>query len=52
MSLVFSAAVLVIGVYLALTADGGMRWFGLLLVLVGVLGVASALLLRDRQRRR
>jgi hypothetical protein len=51
MSLVFSAAVLVIGVFLGLTADGEMRWFGLLLVLVGALGVASALVLRGRQRR-
>jgi undecaprenyl pyrophosphate phosphatase UppP len=52
MSLVFSAAVAVIGVFLGLTADSEMRWFGWLLVLIGVLGVASALLLRGKERPR
>jgi hypothetical protein len=51
MSLVFSVAVLVIGGFVGLTADGEMRWFGWLLVLIGALGVASALLLRARERR-
>jgi hypothetical protein len=45
-----SGLVVLAGLFVVATGSGGLRWFGWLLVVVGLLGVGSAFV-RPRRRR-
>jgi hypothetical protein len=50
LQITMSVLVALAGVFVVATADGGIRLFGWVLVLVGVLGIISGYMMRSRRR--